>query len=106
MILAIISKFITSVELYTISRVTMGYSISLNLGLSGLYLNECSPKECRGFISSSTGVFVGVGVLVGAIVTMPQLLGTFQLWWIIYLIEAVIYVFILAISPFSHETPG
>ncbi|KAK6010216.1 hypothetical protein OSTOST_24770, partial [Ostertagia ostertagi] len=38
--LSVGSKFIPSVIMYSVSRVTMGYSVSLSLGLAALFLSE------------------------------------------------------------------
>uniref|UniRef100_A0A1I7ZAR1 MFS domain-containing protein n=1 Tax=Steinernema glaseri TaxID=37863 RepID=A0A1I7ZAR1_9BILA len=104
--LAIISHFIRSFELYSVSRVTLGFSLGLSLGLSALYLSESSPKQCRGFVSMMTGTIVQFGTVVGSIVAMPTLLGTEASWWIIYAIEAGILLIALIAMPFMHDSPG
>ncbi|KAK0408529.1 hypothetical protein QR680_004008 [Steinernema hermaphroditum] len=105
-VLAVISHFVNSFELYTVSRVTLGFSLGLNLGLSALYLTECSPKQYRGFISMMTGMMLQFGTVVGSIVAMPSLLGAQNLWWIVYAIEAVVLIGVLALMPFMHDSPG
>ncbi|KAK0397703.1 hypothetical protein QR680_002228 [Steinernema hermaphroditum] len=104
--LSIVSHFIRSFELYSLSRVTLGFSLSLSLGLSALYLSESSPKQCRGFVSMMTGTIVQFGTVVGSIVAMPTLLGTTNAWWIIYTIEAGILIVALISMPFMHDSPG
>ncbi|KAK5976400.1 Glucose transporter type 1, partial [Trichostrongylus colubriformis] len=104
--LSIGSKFIPSVIMYTISRVTMGFSVSLSLGLAALFLSESSPKECRGAIGMITGTCVQFGTVVGSILAMPQILGTFDLWPYIYVSEIGMILMFAIFHPFLPETPG
>ncbi|TMS37257.1 hypothetical protein L596_004230 [Steinernema carpocapsae] len=104
--LSIVSHFIKSFELYSLSRVTLGFSLGLSLGLSALYLSESSPKQCRGFVGMMTGTIVQFGTVAGSILAMPTILGTDRSWWIIYAIEAGILLLALAAMPFLHDSPG
>lgn len=78
----------------------------MSLGISGLYLAECSPKACRGAVSMTTGLFVQIGLICGSIVALPDLFGTVELWWIIYLIEFAILIIVLCLISFIYESPG
>ncbi|VDP04849.1 unnamed protein product [Heligmosomoides polygyrus] len=98
--LSIGSKFIPSVIMYGISRVTMGYSVSLSLGLAALFLSESSPKECRGAIGMITGTCVQFGTVIGSIIAMPQIFGTYDLWYVNSLMTDVLFL------PCLPETPG
>ncbi|EYC23125.1 hypothetical protein Y032_0016g3135 [Ancylostoma ceylanicum] len=100
------SKFIPSFILYGISRVTMGYSVSLSLGLAALFLSEASPKECRGSIGMITGTCVQFGTVVGSILAMPQIFGTYDLWYLIYISEIVMMLAFVVFLPILPETPG
>lgn len=64
------------------------------------------PKACRGLVSMTTGLFVQIGLVAGSVVALPRIFGTFDLWWIIYLIEFSILVVVLALISFIHESPG
>ncbi|RCN38957.1 hypothetical protein ANCCAN_15127 [Ancylostoma caninum] len=100
------SKFIPSFILYGISRVTMGYSVSLSLGLAALFLSEASPKECRGSIGMITGTCVQFGTVVGSILAMPQIFGTYDLWYLIYISEIIMMLAFAVFLPILPETPG
>ncbi|ETN78684.1 transporter, major facilitator family protein [Necator americanus] len=104
--LSAISKFIPSFVLYALSRVTMGCSVSLSLGLAALFLSEVSPKECRGSIGMITGTCVQFGTVVGSIIAMPQIFGTFDHWYLIYVSEIVMMLSFAIFLPFLPETPG
>ncbi|PAV81220.1 hypothetical protein WR25_14567 [Diploscapter pachys] len=104
--LSMTAKFIPSFILYVISRITMGFFVSISLYLSALYLSESSPKECRGAIGMITGVCVQLGTVFGSIVAMPELLGTVKLWDMIYLVEICIMAVFYVMLPFLPESPG
>lgn len=104
--LSIASFFGCSFELYAASRVLFGYSLGLSLGLSALFLNECSPKECRGFVSMMTGTAVQFGTVTGSILAIPSLLGSSSNWWYIYLIELIILIIVFLMLPMLPESPG
>ncbi|KHJ97578.1 transporter, major facilitator family protein [Oesophagostomum dentatum] len=104
--LSVASKFIPSFILYVISRITMGYSVSLSLGIAALFLTEASPKECRGSIGMITGTCVQFGTVVGSVLAMPQIFGTFDYWYLIYVSEMAMILIFAAFLPFLPETPG
>ncbi|CAD6196248.1 unnamed protein product [Caenorhabditis auriculariae] len=105
-LMAIGSKYVSLFELFIVSRILMGWSVSVNLGLSAIFLSEASPKECRGAIGMVTGTSVQFGTVCGSIVAMPQLLGTDTLWPFIYAVEIVIIVVFAVSLPFLPESPG
>uniref|UniRef100_A0A8R1I2S9 MFS domain-containing protein n=1 Tax=Caenorhabditis japonica TaxID=281687 RepID=A0A8R1I2S9_CAEJA len=104
--MAIVSKFVFLFELYIVSRITMGWSVSVSLGLSALFLSEASPKQNRGAIGMMTGTCVQLGTVCGSVVAMPQIFGTEELWWLIYATEIGIMLFFGATLPFFPESPG
>uniref|UniRef100_A0A914RQL8 Major facilitator superfamily (MFS) profile domain-containing protein n=1 Tax=Parascaris equorum TaxID=6256 RepID=A0A914RQL8_PAREQ len=87
---SMVSFFINSFELYSASRVLTGYS----------------PKECRGFVCMMMGVMVQFGTVIGSILAMPSVFGTVNGWWLIYLVECIIVLFVLLALPLMPESPG
>lgn len=104
--MSIASKFIPLFELYIASRIVMGWSVSVSLGLSALFLSEASPKQNRGAIGMMTGTCVQLGTVCGSVIAMPQIFGTEDLWWLIYATEIGIMLFFGAALPFFPESPG
>lgn len=45
-------------------------------------LSHFSPKECRGAIGMITGTCVQFGTVIGSIIAMPQIFGTYDLWYV------------------------
>uniref|UniRef100_A0A7E4VEN6 MFS domain-containing protein n=1 Tax=Panagrellus redivivus TaxID=6233 RepID=A0A7E4VEN6_PANRE len=102
---AIVSHFVTSFELYGISRLLLGFGCALSIGVGPVYLSEISPKHLRGKIGMSTGISVQLGLVVGAVVSMPQVWGTYGNWWIIYVFEAAILMMGALVVCFLPESP-
>ncbi|KAI6241579.1 MFS domain-containing protein [Aphelenchoides fujianensis] len=103
---SVFSYFINSFELYALSRFTIGWSITMSLGISGIFLTECSPKRCRGFVSMTTGIFVQIGLVSGSVLAFPLIFGTINAWWILYLVELVLVSLVLVCMTLAYETPG
>uniref|UniRef100_A0AC34Q4J4 Major facilitator superfamily (MFS) profile domain-containing protein n=1 Tax=Panagrolaimus sp. JU765 TaxID=591449 RepID=A0AC34Q4J4_9BILA len=104
--LSALSYFINSFELYTLTRLTLGFAVCLSVGVGALYLSEISPKRCRGFVGMSTGVFVQLGLLLGSLVAMPAALGSTHRWWMIYLIECAVFIIAAASVRMLPDSPG
>ncbi|CAI4233231.1 unnamed protein product [Auanema sp. JU1783] len=104
--LSCLAFFVKSFVVYIISRITMGYSISLSLSLAAVFLSEASPCECRGLVGMITGCTVQLGTVVGSIIAMPQIFGTSSLWYLIYVIELIIMIVFYCFLPFLPESAG
>ncbi|KAK6057295.1 hypothetical protein COOONC_05191 [Cooperia oncophora] len=53
----------------------------------------------------ATGVFLRIGLVVGSIIAMPEILGTESLWWVIYGLEFLLTVFVTIGLFFVPESP-
>uniref|UniRef100_A0A158R4J6 MFS domain-containing protein n=1 Tax=Syphacia muris TaxID=451379 RepID=A0A158R4J6_9BILA len=105
-ILFIISFHISSFELYIIGRILAGFALSLSLGLAAMFLNESSPKEYRGVISTMTCLVSSFGGVIAVTIGMNNILGTAELWWYIFVTESIIILIVLSILPFIPESPS
>lgn len=70
-----------------------------------VYFAEITPKQYSGQISTTTGLLVECGYLMGSIVALPQFLGTAQLWPWIFWIEVVPNIMALVLLAFIPESP-
>ncbi|KAE9555302.1 hypothetical protein FO519_001461 [Halicephalobus sp. NKZ332] len=104
--LSTFSYFINSFEVYTVSRITLGFGLCLSVGIGALYLSEISPKKVRGIVGMSTGISVQLGLVLGALFAMPNLLGSKTLWWTMYLVEGIIFIFALFAIKLFPDSPG
>ncbi|VDL82718.1 unnamed protein product [Nippostrongylus brasiliensis] len=53
----------------------------------------------------STGVLLQCGLVVGSITAMPEIWGTYDLWWAIYGFELILTIAITIMLLFSKESP-
>lgn len=100
-----LSRNCASFELLAIGRLVTSLGSGLSPPLEGVYYNEISPVHMRGFFCSITGIFVELGLIVGAILPLPSCFGTEALWPWIFLIQIVPCLITLAILPFLPESP-
>ncbi|CAJ0953894.1 unnamed protein product, partial [Mesorhabditis belari] len=103
--MAVTSAWISSYELYILSRILLGISMTMSLGLAAIYLAEVSPKRCRGKVGLVTGSMIQVGTVFGSIIAMPNIFGTTNLWALIYVVEFFLMLASFACLPFLPESP-
>lgn len=73
--------------------------------LQPVYFAEISPDEFRGQLGTMTGVLIECGYALGAIVALPVLFGTEDLWPYMFWVEAIPNIMALILLPFLHESP-
>uniref|UniRef100_A0A914W368 Major facilitator superfamily (MFS) profile domain-containing protein n=1 Tax=Plectus sambesii TaxID=2011161 RepID=A0A914W368_9BILA len=105
-VMSALSKSITSFELFTAGRLLFGVAIGLSLGLASLLLSESSPKQCRGFVSMTTGILLQLGIIAGSTVGMQIVFGSDDSWPMIYWVEIVPLIVLMVSLPFIDESPS
>ncbi|XP_019537837.3 solute carrier family 2, facilitated glucose transporter member 1 [Aedes albopictus] len=71
---------LNSVELLLLGRILVGLAAGLTTSILPMYLAEVSPTKLRGTISTLCGLGLTIGVVVGQIVSLDQVLGTNGSW--------------------------
>uniref|UniRef100_A0A8C2VC45 Solute carrier family 2 member 9 n=1 Tax=Chinchilla lanigera TaxID=34839 RepID=A0A8C2VC45_CHILA len=66
-------------EMLIVGRFIMGVDGGIALSVLPMYLNEISPKEIRGSLGQVTAIFICVGVFMGQVLGLPELLG--KIWF-------------------------
>uniref|UniRef100_A0A8C6EV04 Solute carrier family 2 member 9 n=1 Tax=Marmota marmota marmota TaxID=9994 RepID=A0A8C6EV04_MARMA len=61
-------------EMLIVGRFIMGVDGGISLSVLPMYLNEISPKEIRGSLGQVTAIFICIGVFVGQLLGLPELL--------------------------------
>lgn len=92
-------------ELLVVGRVLTGVSFGLTAGLAPMFLTEIAPIGIRGACGASLGPMIGLADLLGVTVSLPQLLGTPDLWDLSYACPAIASAFMVIVLMFAHETP-
>ncbi|XP_059140307.1 solute carrier family 2, facilitated glucose transporter member 1-like [Physella acuta] len=94
-----------SPECLILSRVFVGMHSGLNITLCPLYLAEISPRKIRGAIGTCHQLAITIGILVSQILGLAELLGTKDLWPLLFAFNAIPSLLCLVFLPFFPESP-
>ncbi|XP_046369785.2 solute carrier family 2, facilitated glucose transporter member 3-like isoform X2 [Haliotis rufescens] len=104
-ILGGITVIAKSPECLILSRVLVGLHSGLNITLVPLYLTEIAPKKIRGAVGTCHQLAITVGILFSQIMGMTELLGTVDLWPLLFAFNAIPSLVCLFVLPFCPESP-
>ncbi|KAK0065352.1 solute carrier family 2 facilitated glucose transporter member 1 [Biomphalaria pfeifferi] len=99
------SKVSKSFEMLIAGRIVAGICCGLNSAVAPLYLAEISPISLRGFCGTCNQLSITLGVLIGEVIGMKQLLGTEAFWPILVASPAIPAIYSLATLTFCPESP-
>ncbi|XP_074177704.1 solute carrier family 2, facilitated glucose transporter member 11 isoform X3 [Rhinolophus sinicus] len=98
-----------SFEMIMLGRLLMGISAGISAGVSmniqPMYLGESAPKEQRGAVAMSSAIFTALGIVMGQVVGLRELLGGPQAWPLLLASCLVPGVLQLASLPLLPESP-
>ncbi|XP_048400937.2 solute carrier family 2, facilitated glucose transporter member 9 isoform X2 [Stegostoma tigrinum] len=92
-------------EMLILGRLIIGVNGGIALSALPMYLGEISQKHIRGSLGQVTSIFICVGVFVGQILGLPEILGKESSWPLMFGLNAVPAVIQLAVLPFLPESP-
>ncbi|XP_067659655.1 solute carrier family 2, facilitated glucose transporter member 3-like [Haliotis asinina] len=104
-ILGGITVIAKSPECLILSRVLVGLHSGLNITLAPLYLAEISPKKIRGAIGTSHQLAITLGILTSQILGLTEILGTVDLWPLLFAFNAIPTLVCVLALPFCPESP-
>ncbi|XP_077971738.1 solute carrier family 2, facilitated glucose transporter member 5-like isoform X2 [Styela clava] len=99
------SKAANSIVLLIIPRFFLGVYAGLATGIVPMYIGEISPKKYRGAIGVLNQLLITVGLLMGQIFGLTELLGTEELWPLLLALTCVPSILELCVLPFCPESP-
>uniref|UniRef100_A0A3P8V494 Major facilitator superfamily (MFS) profile domain-containing protein n=1 Tax=Cynoglossus semilaevis TaxID=244447 RepID=A0A3P8V494_CYNSE len=94
-----------SFEMLIIGRLVMGVDSGIALSALPMYLGEISPRHIRGSIGQLNSILICLGVFVGQVLGMPELLGQESRWNFLFAFLAVPALLQLCVLPFLPESP-
>eukprot|EP00106_Octopus_bimaculoides_P020078 XP_014787520.1 PREDICTED: solute carrier family 2, facilitated glucose transporter member 1-like [Octopus bimaculoides] len=100
-----ITKAVKAPECLMISRMLVGLHSGVNIGLASLYLAEISPKEIRGAVGTCHQLAITIGILLAQILGLQELMGTPDLWPMLFAFVAFPTLVTLVLMPFCPESP-
>ncbi|XP_070372625.1 solute carrier family 2, facilitated glucose transporter member 11 isoform X10 [Equus asinus] len=94
-----------SFEMIMLGRLLVGVSAGVSMNVQPMYLGESAPKELRGAVAMTSAVFAALGVVMGQVVGLRELLGDPQAWPLLLASCLVPGLLQLASLPLLPESP-
>nr|XP_033693223.1 solute carrier family 2, facilitated glucose transporter member 11 [Tursiops truncatus] len=94
-----------SFEMIMLGRLLVGVSAGVSMNVQPMYLGESTPKELRGAVAMTSAIFAALGVVMGQVVGLRELLGGPQAWPLLLASCLVPGVLQLASLPLLPESP-
>ncbi|XP_048077581.1 solute carrier family 2, facilitated glucose transporter member 11 isoform X5 [Ursus arctos] len=94
-----------SFEMLVLGRLLVGVSAGLSMNVQTMYLGESAPKELRGAVAMTPAIFAALGIVIGQVVGLRELLGDPGAWPLLLASCLVPGVLQLASLPLLPESP-
>ncbi|KAL4681489.1 hypothetical protein H8959_006966 [Pygathrix nigripes] len=94
-----------SFEMIMLGRLLVGVSAGVSMNIQPMYLGESAPKELRGAVAMSSAIFTALGIVMGQVVGLRELLGDPQAWPLLLASCLVPGALQLASLPLLPESP-
>ncbi|XP_069414456.1 solute carrier family 2, facilitated glucose transporter member 11 isoform X13 [Ovis canadensis] len=94
-----------SFEMIMLGRLLVGISAGVGMNVQPMYLGESAPKELRGAVAMTSAIFTAVGLVMGQVVGLRELLGGPQAWPLLLASCLVPGALQLASLPLLPESP-
>ncbi|XP_006903086.1 PREDICTED: solute carrier family 2, facilitated glucose transporter member 11 [Elephantulus edwardii] len=94
-----------SFEMIMLGRLLVGVSAGVSMNIQPMYLGESAPKEFRGAVAMSSSIFTALGIVMGQVVGLSELLGSPESWPLLLSSCLVPGVLQLASLPLLPESP-
>ncbi|XP_012579406.1 PREDICTED: solute carrier family 2, facilitated glucose transporter member 11 isoform X1 [Condylura cristata] len=94
-----------SFEMIILGRLLVGVSGGVSMSIQPMYLGESAPKELRGAAAMTSAVFAALGIVMGQVIGLRELLGGPQVWPLLLASCLVPGVLQLVSLPLLPESP-
>nr|XP_014344534.1 PREDICTED: solute carrier family 2, facilitated glucose transporter member 11 [Latimeria chalumnae] len=92
-------------ELILMGRFVSGINSGISMNIQPMYLGESAPKNLRGAVALTSAPFTALGIVLGQIIGLRELLGGEELWPVLLATIAVPGVIQLVALPWFPESP-
>lgn len=79
-LMALGSRSARSFEMIIVARLLVGVNAGVSMNVQPMYFGESAPKAMRGAVAFSSAVFTALGILLGQVTGLTELLGSEALW--------------------------
>ncbi|XP_058261492.1 solute carrier family 2, facilitated glucose transporter member 11 [Hemibagrus wyckioides] len=104
-VMALGSRSARSIEMIIIARLLVGVNAGVSMNVQPMYFGESAPKAMRGAVAFSSAVFTAMGILLGQVTGLTELLGSEALWPYLLASNAVPGLLQLLTLPWFPESP-
>ncbi|KAF7705175.1 solute carrier family 2, facilitated glucose transporter member 11-like [Silurus meridionalis] len=104
-VMALSSRSARSFEMIIVARLLVGVNAGVSMNVQPMYFGESAPKAVRGAVAFSSAVFTALGILLGQVIGLTELLGSEALWPYLLASNAVPGLLQLLTLPFFPESP-
>ncbi|NWI15526.1 GTR11 protein, partial [Crypturellus soui] len=99
------SRMAKSFEMIILSRFFAGLNAGISMNIQPMYLAESAPKKLRGVVALSSASFTALGLMLGQVVGLREILGAENNWPLLLASNAVPGLIQLVALPWSPESP-
>lgn len=104
-LMALGSRSARSFEMIVIARLLVGVNAGVSMNVQPMYFGESAPKAMRGAVAFSSAVFTAMGILLGQVTGLTELLGSEALWPYLLASNAIPGLLQLLTLPWFPESP-
>jgi len=95
----------SSPELLMVGRFIVGLSCGMATSIAPMYLMEICPFNLRGAFGTAAQLFSAIGLFIGSVLGLREILGTEQLWPYLMLVNVCSGLLCLCLMPFFPDSP-
>ncbi|NXT75666.1 GTR11 protein, partial [Zapornia atra] len=99
------SRMAKSFEIIMISRFFTGMNAGVSMNVQPMYLAESAPKKLRGAVALTSASFTALGLVLGQVVGLRELLGGEESWPFLLASNVVPALIQLTALPWFPESP-
>ncbi|KAJ7423368.1 hypothetical protein BTVI_09972 [Pitangus sulphuratus] len=99
------SRMAKSFEMIMLSRFFTGMNAGVSMNIQPMYLAESAPKKLRGAVALTSASFTALGLVLGQVVGLRELLGREESWPFLLASNAVPALIQLTALPWFPESP-
>ncbi|XP_054852596.1 solute carrier family 2, facilitated glucose transporter member 11-like [Eublepharis macularius] len=104
-LLVAFSRIAKSFEMIMLSRFFAGINSGVSMNIQPMYLGESAPKEFRGAVTLTSASFTALGLVLGQVVGLREILGAEEKWPLLLASNVVPCLIQLLLLPWAPESP-
>ncbi|XP_062859472.1 solute carrier family 2, facilitated glucose transporter member 11-like [Trichomycterus rosablanca] len=104
-VLALGSRSARSFEMIMLARLLVGVNAGVSSNVQPMYFGESAPKALRGAVAFSSAVFNAMGIVLGQVTGLTEILGSEGVWPYLLASNAIPGLLQLLTLPWFPESP-